>query len=173
IKAIMGYLIPTAGSVNCDGQDINRLRPHERVAKGVAFVPRLANVFPSLTTEEHLIMGGYTLSKSQFRTPIEPRCERLPRCAERRKQRVRTMSGGERQMLALARALMTEPHLLLLDEPTAALSPRIAGEVFEKVKEINAQGRTVLIVEQNADRSLAISDRGVVMADGQNAFEGD
>src|SRR5699024_9535489 len=169
----MGYLIPTAGSVHCDGSDITRLRPHERVSKGVAFVPQLANVFPSLTTEENLIMGGYTLSKNQVRPRIEQQYERFPRLAERRKQRVRTMSGGERQMLALARALMTEPHLLLLDEPTAALSPRIAGEVFEKVKEINAQGRTVLIVEQNADRSLAISDRGVVMADGQNAFEGE
>lgn len=173
LKAVMGYLIPTAGSVHCAGEDITGLRPHERVAKGVAFVPQLANVFPSLSTEENLIMGGYTLSKQETRRRIEQRYEEFPRLAERRKQRVRTMSGGERQMLALARALMTDPRLLLLDEPSAALSPRIAEEVFAKVKEINAEGRTVLIVEQNADRSLAISDRGVVMADGRNAFAGD
>jgi len=173
LKSIMGYLIPTSGSVHCKGEDVTRLRPHERVAKKMAFVPQLANVFPSLTTEENLVMGGYSLTKAETRTCIERQYEEFPRLAERRKQRVRTMSGGERQMLALARALMTEPQLLLLDEPSAALSPRIAEEVFAKVKEINQQGRTVLIVEQNADRSLAISDRGVVMADGQNAFEGD
>lgn len=172
LKSIMGYLIPTRGNVLCSGDDVTRLRPHERVEKGMAFVPQLANVFPSLTTEENLVMGGYTLTKEQTRQRIESQYERFPRLAERRKQRVRTMSGGERQMLALARALMTEPQLLLLDEPSAALSPRIAEEVFIKIREINAQGRTVLIVEQNADRSLAISDRGVVMADGRNAFEG-
>src|SRR5699024_1252947 len=173
LKSIMGYLIPTSGSVHCKGEDVTRLRPHERVAKSIAFVPQLANVFPSLSTEENLVMGGYTLSKQQTRERIEVQYERFPRLAERRKQRVHTMSGGERQMLALARALMTEPQLLLLDEPSAALSPRIAEEVFAKVKEINQQGRTVLIVEQNADRSLAISDRGVVLADGRNAFEGE
>src|SRR5690625_2998250 len=160
LKSVMGYLIPTAGSVRCAGEDITRLRPHERVEKGVAFVPQLANVFPSLTTEENLIMGGYTLGKPETRRRIEQQYAEFPRLAERRKQRVRTMSGGERQMLALARALMTDPRLLLLDEPSAALSPRIAAEVFEKVKEINSKGRTILIVEQNADRSLAISDRG-------------
>ncbi|HLQ86283.1 MAG TPA: ABC transporter ATP-binding protein [Salinisphaeraceae bacterium] len=173
LKSIMGYLIPTQGTVHCAGEDITRLRPHERVAKGIAFVPQLANVFPSLTTEENLVMGGYTLSKEETRRRIEQQYAEFPRLAERRKQRVRTMSGGERQMLALARALMTDPQLLLLDEPSAALSPRIAEEVFAKVQEINSQGRTVLIVEQNADRSLAISDRGIVMADGRNAFEGD
>lgn len=173
LKSIMGYLIPTRGSIHCAGEDVTRLRPHERVERSMAFVPQLANVFPSLTTEENLIMGGYTLAKAQARERIELQYERFPRLAERRKQRVHTMSGGERQMLALARALMTEPRLLLLDEPSAALSPRIAEEVFAKVKEINQQGRTVLIVEQNADRSLAISDRGVVMADGRNAFDGD
>src|SRR5690625_4695940 len=172
LKSVMGYLIPTAGSVRCAGEDITRLRPHERVAKGIAFVPQLANVFPSLTTEENLVMGGYTLSKEETRRRIEQQYAEFPRLAERRKQRVRTMSGGERQMLALARALMTDPQLLLLDEPSAALSPRIAEEVFAKVQEINSQGRTVLIVEQNADRSLAISDRGVVMADRRHASEG-
>jgi ABC-type branched-subunit amino acid transport system ATPase component len=96
----------------------------------------------------------------------------FPRLAERRRQRVKTMSGGERQMLAMARALMTEPDLLMLDEPSAALSPQMADEVFHKVQAINAQGRTILIVEQEAQHSLAISDRGYVLADGRNAFDG-
>src|SRR5699024_3852869 len=103
---------------------------------------------------------------------IDNQYQRFPRLAERRRQRVSTMSGGERQMLALARALMTEPQLLMLDEPSAALSPKIADEVFAKVSEINAQGRTVVIVDQNAERWLRISRRGIVMADGRNAFEG-
>jgi|SRR5690625_857137 len=174
LKAIMGYLMPTAGQVNFAGADITRMPTHRRVGKGLAYVPQLENVFPSLTVEENLIMGGYDLAgdKPLLRQRMETQFERFPRLAERRRQRVRTMSGGERQMLALARALMTEPRMLLLDEPSAALSPKIADEVFAKVQEINAQGRTIVIVEQNADSSLRISNRGVVLADGRNAFEG-
>lgn len=172
LKAIMGYLIPSAGQVRFQGEDVTTLPAHERVLKGIAFVPQLDNVFPSLTVEENLKMGGYTLTRNQVGPRIAAQYEYFPRLAERKHQRVRTMSGGERQMLALARALMTDPRLLLLDEPSAALSPKIADEVFEKVRDINRQGRTILIVEQNADRSLQISDRGFVMADGRNAFEG-
>ncbi|WP_440997971.1 ABC transporter ATP-binding protein [Arhodomonas sp. SL1] len=174
LKALMGYLIPTAGEVRFNGEAVTTLPAHVRVTKGIAFVPQLDNVFPTLTVEENLVMGGYTFAKdkSLLRERMDLQFERFPRLAERRRQRVRTMSGGERQMLAFARALMTEPQLLLLDEPSAALSPKIADEVFAKVSEINAQGRTVIIVEQNADRSLRISDRGVVMADGRKAFEG-
>lgn len=172
LKAIMGYLIPSAGQVRFQGEDVTASPAHERVRKGIAFVPQLDNVFPSLTVEENLKMGGYTLTRNQIAPRIAAQYEYFPRLAERRRQRVRTMSGGERQMLALARALMTDPRLLLLDEPSAALSPKIADEVFEKVRDINRQGRTILIVEQNADRSLQISDRGFVMADGRNAFEG-
>jgi len=174
LKAIMGYLIPTAGQVTFAGTEVTRMPTHRRVGQGLAFVPQLENVFPSLTVEENLVMGGYGLAgdKTLVRERMETQYERFPRLAERRRQRVRTMSGGERQMLALARALMTEPRMLLLDEPSAALSPKIADEVFTKVQEINAQGRTIVIVEQNADSSLRISDRGVVLADGRNAFEG-
>lgn len=174
LKAIMGYLIPTAGQVHFAGVEITRMSTHQRVGQGLAFVPQLENVFPSLTVEENLLMGGYGFAadKRLLRERMDAQYERFPRLAERRRQRVRTMSGGERQMLALARALMTEPRMLLLDEPSAALSPKIADEVFAKVKEINAQGRTIVIVEQNADSSLRISDRGVVLADGRNAFEG-
>jgi ABC-type branched-subunit amino acid transport system ATPase component len=172
LKALMGYLIPRAGTVRFEGADITGLAPHDRVSKGLAFVPQLDNVFPTLTVAENLRMGGYSLSRAELVRRTEAQYQRFPRLAERRGQRVRTMSGGERQMLALARALMTEPLLLLLDEPSAALSPRLADEVFEKVREINGQGRTILIVEQNAERSLAISHRGIVMADGRVAFEG-
>jgi ABC-type branched-subunit amino acid transport system ATPase component len=172
LKALMGYLIPRAGTVHFAGADVTGLAAHDRVAKGLAFVPQLDNVFPTLTVAENLRMGGYSLSRAELVRRTEEQYQRFPRLAERRGQRVRTMSGGERQMLALARALMTEPLLLLLDEPSAALSPRLADEVFDKVREINGQGRTILIVEQNAERSLAISHRGIVMADGRVAFEG-
>ncbi|MGH7015278.1 MAG: ABC transporter ATP-binding protein [Stellaceae bacterium] len=172
LKALMGYLIPRAGTVRLDGAEVTGLPTHERVLKGLAFVPQLDNVFPALTVAENLRMGGYTLARAELGRRTEEQYQRFPRLAERRGQRVRTMSGGERQMLALARALMTEPQLLLLDEPSAALSPRLADQVFEKVREINGQGRTILIVEQNAERSLAISHRGIVMADGCIAFEG-
>jgi len=172
LKGIMGYLRPYRGHVRLRGEDITALRPDQRVHKGVAYVPQLDNVFPSLTVEENLKMGAYILSRAQVSERIETQYARFPRLAERRKQRVRTMSGGERQMLAMARALMTEPELLLLDEPSAALSPRMAGEVFDKVSEIRAQGKAVVIVEQEARRSLEISDRGYVLAGGRNAFEG-
>ncbi|MFA5520747.1 MAG: ABC transporter ATP-binding protein [Castellaniella sp.] len=172
LKTLMGFLIPREGSVHFEGEDVTTLPAHIRVTRGIAFVPQLDNVFPSLTVEENLRMGGYTLDNDVRRQRVAEQYERFPRLGDRRRQRVHTMSGGERQMLALARALMTGPRMLLLDEPTAALSPRIAAEVFEKIKEINSQGPTVLIVEQNAELSLASSDFGVVLADGRNAFEG-
>jgi ABC-type branched-subunit amino acid transport system ATPase component len=172
LKAVMGYLFPTEGQIRFQGKDVSRLRPDQRVVEGIAYIPQLDNVFPSLTVEENLRMGGYTLSKAALKERMEAQYQGFPRLAERRKQRVKTMSGGERQMLAMARALMTEPDLLMLDEPSAALSPQMADEVFQKVQAINSQGRTILIVEQEAQHSLEISDRGYVLADGRNAFDG-
>ena len=171
LKAVMGYLHPTAGTIEFKGKDVTSLRPDQRVLEGIAYVPQLDNVFPSLTVEENLRMGGYILAKNEVGERMERQYESFPRLAERRKQRVRTMSGGERQMLAMARALMTEPDLLMLDEPSAALSPQMAGEVFETVQRINAQGRTIVIVEQEAENSLRISHRGYVLVDGKNALE--
>ncbi len=171
LKAIMGYVIPHAGRVRFNGEDITALRPDQRVDHGLAYVPQLENVFPSLTVEENLKMGGYLVGRERLKDKIEELYTRFPRLAERKNQRVRTMSGGERQMLALARALMTDPRLLLLDEPSAALSPRMAGEVFDKVVEIHDQGKAVIVVEQEAQRSLEVSDRCYVLVDGRNAFE--
>ena len=172
LKAVMGYLFPISGQIRFQGQDVSGLRPDQRVVQGIAYVPQLDNVFPSLTVEENLRMGGYTLAKGTLKQRMDAQYAGFPRLAERRRQRVKTMSGGERQMLAMARALMTEPDLLMLDEPSAALSPQMADEVFQKVQSINAQGRTILIVEQEAQHSLEISDRGYVLADGRNAFDG-
>lgn len=168
LKVIMGYLIPTQGDVVLGERDITRLRADQRVHTGLAYVPQLDNVFPSLTVMENLRMGGYTLGRKQVRRRIEARLEQFPRLAERRHQRVRTMSGGERQMLAMARALMTDPDVMLLDEPSAALSPVMVEQVFATIADVNDQGKTVLIVEQEAQTALEASDRGYVLAAGAN-----
>lgn len=172
LKTILGYLHPTTGRILFAGEDITRLRADQRVRRGISYVPQLENVFPSLNGEENLRMGGYSLPAKEVKQQLEKVYTLFPRLAERKKQRVRTMSGGERQMLAMARALMTEPRLVLLDEPSAALSPGMADQVFEKVIEIRDQGKAIIIVEQDAQRSLGISQRGYVLANGENVFEG-
>ena len=171
LKVVMGYLVPSQGEVLWDGADIAHRRTDQRVENGIAYVPQLENVFPTLTVAENLRMGGYTLTRAEMKRRSEARFEQFPRLAERRNQRVQTMSGGERQMLAMARALMTEPRLLLLDEPSAALAPALVDQVFETIAEINAQGRAIAIVEQDARIALEASDRGYVLVDGRNAFE--
>jgi len=171
LKVVMGYLVPRSGEVRFKGEAITRLAPDQRVRKGIAYVPQLANVFPSLTVWENLRMGGYLLPRDQVDERIARRFAEFPLLAERRGQRVQTLSGGQRQLLAIARALMTDPDAMLLDEPSAALSPRMADEVFDKVAEIRDSGKAVLIVEQEAERSLEISDRGYLLVDGRNAFE--
>lgn len=173
LKVVMGYLVPAAGEVRFRGEAITRLRPDQRVTRGIAYVPQLDNVFPSLTVAENLRMGGYLLPRPLLLQRMDAMFAAFPLLAERARQRVRTLSGGQRQLLAMARAMMTEPEVMLLDEPSAALSPRMAGEVFEKVREINQAGKAILIVEQEARRSLEISHRGYVLVDGRNAFEDD
>lgn len=171
LKTIMGYLTPTQGKVLFRDEDVTKLRPDEKVRKGIGYVPQLENVFASLSVEENLEMGGYIEDKRQVVERIEAAYGLFPVLKERRGQRVRTMSGGQRQMLAMARALMTEPSLLLLDEPSAGLSPKVSATVFDRIKEIHQRGKAIIIVEQDAYQSLGISNRGYVLAMGQNEYE--
>jgi ABC-type branched-subunit amino acid transport system ATPase component len=171
-RTIMGYLMPRAGSILFSGEDVTRLAPNKKVEKGIAYVPQLENTFPSLTILENLEMGGYSKDSEVLRKGIENAFETFPILGSRRKQRAKSLSGGERQMLAMSMALMTEPDLLLLDEPSAGLSPKITEEVFNQIKRLHQEGIGILIIEQDAHGSLSISDRGYVLAMGQNYFDG-
>ncbi|MBT2369779.1 ABC transporter ATP-binding protein [Streptomyces sp. ISL-10] len=170
-KAVFGLLRIRGGSVRLHGEDVTGRPAHELVRRGVGYVPQLQNVFPALTVEENLRMGTY-LRPRAYAARARAVEEIFPVLADRRKQKAGSMSGGERQMLAMARALMTEPRLLLLDEPSAGLSPRYQDQVFDRVKEINGAGVAVLMVEQNARRCLQICARGYVLDQGRNAYTG-
>jgi neutral amino acid transport system ATP-binding protein len=170
IKSIFGLLPPRQGRVVLRGEDLTGLRPHSITRRGMSYVPQLDNVFQSLTVAENLEMGA--LDQSKAKEGIARIYEFFPRLGERRTQAAGTMSGGERQMLAMGRALMPDPHVLLLDEPSAGLAPAFVEAIFEKVEEINRHGVTIVMVEQNARRALAMSDRGYVLDLGQNRFEG-
>lgn len=172
LKAIMGYLRIYKGRISFGAQDITNIRTVERTRMGLAYVPQLENVFPTLTTQETLEMGGYALGKRETRQGLDSMYELFPILRDKRKMKVATMSGGERQMVAMARALMVRPTLILLDEPSAGLSPKVSEEVFDKIREIAAKGTSMIIVEQDAEQSLAISNRGYVLAMGETAFEG-
>ncbi len=171
IKALFGLVDVRAGSVTLDGQNITSMKAHELVAKGVGYVPQTQNVFPALTIEENLEMGAY-LARDRFEERFAFVVELFPLLETRRKQRAGDLSGGERQMVAMGRALMTSPSVLLLDEPSAGLSPANQTDVFKRIKQINQTGVSVLMVEQNARRCLQICDRGYVLADGSNAYTG-
>jgi ABC-type branched-subunit amino acid transport system ATPase component len=170
-KAIFGLITLREGRVTLRGQDITGAAPHEVTAKGMSYVPQVSNVFGSLTVQENLEIGG-VLRRRELRERMTIMMSLFPRLGERRRQRAGTLSGGERQMLAMARALMPEPTVLLLDEPSAGLAPRAVGEVLETVADINRSGVTVVIIEQNARRALALADRGYVLEGGRNRFEG-
>lgn len=170
-KAICGLLSPNTGSILWRGQNIGGHKPNEIVTQGVCYVPQLANVFRSLTVEENLEMGAFIRDvplgelKSKIYTTF-------PKLADRRRQQAGTLSGGERQMLAMGRAMMLEPGLLILDEPSAALSPILVDDILAKIREINAEGTSVILVEQNARKALAMADRGYVLDSGRDRFEG-
>jgi ABC-type branched-subunit amino acid transport system ATPase component len=170
IKTIFGLLRPRGGRVTLRGEDLTGLEPHAIARRGMSYVPQLENVFPSLSVEENLEMGA--LERGTARQRIEAMYELFPRLGERRRQAAGTMSGGERQMLAMARALIPDPHVLLLDEPSAGLAPAFVEAVFEQVRRINSAGVTVVMVEQNARRALAMSDVGYVLDLGRNRFRG-
>ncbi len=171
LKALFGLVRIRTGTVTLKGEDITNLRADRLVRQGLGFVPQTNNVFPSLTIEENLQMGAY-LAPKQFKERFDYVAGIFPRLAERRKQRSSALSGGERQMLAMGRALMMDPSVLLLDEPSAGLSPALQDEVFVRVREINNAGVTVIMVEQNARRCLQIVDRGYVLDQGRNAYTG-
>jgi len=172
IKAIFGLLPPRRGRIVLRGEDIAGRRPHDISRAGVSYVPQLDNVFATLTVEENLELGGLARRGDGAARRMEDMYAMFPRLAERRRQAAGTMSGGERQMVAMARALMPAPEILLLDEPSAGLAPAFVEAIFEKVAEINAAGVTVLMVEQSARRALAMSTRGYVLDLGRNRFEG-
>jgi ABC-type branched-subunit amino acid transport system ATPase component len=170
IKTIFGLLKPRSGSVELKGDGIGGRKPHDITRLGLSYVPQVDNVFPNLTVEENLEMG--VLDRSTAGDQIAHMYELFPRLGERSGQTAGTMSGGERQMVAMARALMPDPHVLLLDEPSAGLAPAFVEVIFEKVEDINKAGVTIVMVEQNARRALAMSDRGYVLDLGKDRFEG-
>ena len=170
-KTIFGLLTPNRGKIHFKGENIVGLKPNQIVERGMCYVPQIANVFPSLTIEENLEMGAFIRN-----VPLTPLKQQIfatfPVLAQRRRQRAGTLSGGERQQLAMGRALMLQPNLLLLDEPSAALSPLLVNSVFEQIQRINQTGTAIVLVEQNARKALSMADRGYVLDTGRDRFEG-
>ncbi len=171
LKAIMGIINISGGRFYINGNEKTNTPTHEIVREGVGYVPQVENVFPSLTIEENLEIGSWTLN-SNIKESISKIFQDFPMLKERRKDKAGNLSGGQRQILALARALTTSPEILLLDEPSAGLSPVAIKEVFEIIKNINSNGVAILLVEQNAKRALNFSDRGYVLDQGRNAYQG-
>ena len=172
LRAISGLLRPSRGTIHLAGRSLEGVEPHEIVRLGVAHVPEGRKVFPRLTVLENLAIGAYTQSARRSGDGLDFVFALFPRLKERRPQLAGTLSGGEQQMLAIARALMAKPKLLLLDEPSMGLAPRLVEQIFETIREINRQGMTILLVEQNAASALAISQRGYVLETGTILLEG-
>jgi neutral amino acid transport system ATP-binding protein len=171
LKTLAGLVRPRSGRITLRDADVTGLSPQRIVASGLCYVPQEANVFPSLSVWENLTMGAWT-ARQPFESRAAELMELFPALAERRRARAGTLSGGERQMLAMAMALSVEPALLLLDEPSAGLAPALQRLVFDRVREINARGIGILLVEQNARESLRLADRGYVLTMGQVRAEG-
>ncbi|ANK80697.1 MAG: ABC transporter ATP-binding protein [Rhizobiales bacterium NRL2] len=169
MKAIFGMLNLRKGAVVLDGQDITRMAPQERVRQGMGFVPQNRNVFVSMTVEENLEMGAF-IRDDEYGETMERVYELFPVLREKRNQPAGELSGGQRQQVAVGRALMTAPKLLMLDEPTAGVSPIVMDELFDRILEIARTGIAILMVEQNARQALEIADHGFVLVQGQNRF---
>ncbi|SDF90369.1 neutral amino acid transport system ATP-binding protein [Limimonas halophila] len=172
MKAVFGLLHPWRGTISFNGQDISRFEPYEIVRTGMCYVPQVDNVFTWLTVEENLEIGAYTLTGASLQERKDTVFELFPRLAERRRQRAGKMSGGERQMVAMGSALMLDPSLLLLDEPSAGLAPKMVEHIFDRIRTINRTGLAIMMVEQNAKQSLQMAHRGYVLASGENRVEG-
>lgn len=171
VKAMFGLVNVREGSVRLRGEDITHMKAHSLVSRGIGYVPQINNVFQALTVEENLEMGTF-LKPKQYKGRVEVVGEMFPRLMERADQRAGSLSGGERQMLAMGRALMMDPSVLLLDEPSAGLSPALQDEVFIRCHKINKAGVSIVMVEQNASRCLQICHRGYVLDQGANAYTG-
>ena len=173
MQSVVGLIPTRAGSVSFDGKDITKTPCHKIVHLGMTQVPEGRRIFQELTVYENLLMGAYSIKDtSGFKKDIDAVYTRFPRLAERRNQIAGTLSGGEQQMLAMGRAIMSHPRLLMLDEPSMGLSPLLVDQVFEIIKDINKDGTTILLVEQNAGKSLAISDRAYVLENGRIVLSG-
>jgi len=172
LRAICG-LVARSGAVRYGGEDVSRCPPHELPRRGLVMVPEGRGIFPRLTVEENLAMGAYARTDADVAADLERRYAEFPRLAERRRQTAGTLSGGEQQMLAIARALMARPRLLLLDEPSMGLAPMLVARIFEIVRAIAAEGVTILLVEQNARLALEVAHRGYVMESGAIALAGE
>lgn len=168
LKTIFGLIKPYSGKMIFKGEDITGSRPFDLVGKGMGFVPQIDNVFPNLSVMENIEMGGYLEKKPDFSEIFDF----FPILHDKKKEKARSLSGGERQMLAMARALMTRPGLILLDEPSAGLAPKMVGMLMEKIKEIGKTRSSVILVEQNVKSALSIADRGYIMVMGRKVFEG-
>jgi branched-chain amino acid transport system ATP-binding protein len=167
VKALAGQIAPTAGRVQLDGREVTGLAPEKLAEAGLGYVPQVANVFTTMSVRENLEIGGVRLTARRRRQRIGELSELFPRLAERLDQNAGTLSGGERQMLSLARALMPEPSVLLLDEPSAGIAPTLVTRIFDMVADLRATGTSVVMVEQNAKQALAAVDRGVLMESGR------
>lgn len=168
LKTLGGLLQPAQGEIYYRGQPLSAIAPHQRIRQGLALVPEGRGIFPQLTVEENLQMGAYIRhDTAAIRADLEQQYRRFPRLLERRHQLAGTLSGGEQQMVAIARALMARPRLLLLDEPSMGLAPLMVQKIFEVVKEVSASGVTILLVEQNARAALRLAARGYVMEHGE------
>ena len=173
LRAISGLVRPAAGTIRFDGRDIGRLPPDEIVRAGISHSPEGRRVFPRMTVRENLELGAYTrTAKAEIAEDLERVLAIFPRLEERYAQKAGTMSGGEQQMLAIARALMSRPRVLLLDEPSLGLSPKLVQTIFEVIRDINRRGTTILLIEQNARQALAVAARGYVLEVGRIAHAG-
>ena len=172
LNTVSGLLHPRGGSVTFMGQDLKGVPPHKLVARGMAQVPEGRRIFLQMTVEENLEMGAYTQSKASIDGSIEDVYRRFPRLQERRKQIAGTLSGGEQQMLAMGRALMSHPRLLMLDEPSMGLAPILVEQIFDIIRELHAAGTTILLVEQNAQAALSVADRAYVLETGRISLSG-
>jgi branched-chain amino acid transport system ATP-binding protein len=172
LRTISGLIHPRQGSVELDGEDISHVPPHELVMRGIGHAPEGRRIFSRLTIYENLLMGGFTRSKAENDEQVAHVYELFPRLKERHAQKGGTLSGGEQQMLAIGRALMTRPSILLLDEPSLGLAPILVQQIFSIIREINSRGMTILLVEQNALQALSIANRGFVLQTGEVVLSG-